>query len=139
MRLPRLRFSVRALLAFVALAALSLGAERLWMWSSHYRRQAALCAFFELQNLWYAAQSAEDPYAYGTAEETREEVRAQLAEAQRYGALKDIYRRLARRPWESLPRETPVSVNPWDLRPLSAQEIEEMVESMEEARRAGQK
>jgi hypothetical protein len=38
-----------------------------------------------------------------------------------------IYRRIARHPWEPLPPDTPDSVNAWDLLPLSASEIAEMV------------
>jgi hypothetical protein len=124
-RLGRLRISLRTLLALVALACLFLGAERLWRRSEHYRKQAALCAFFELQSRGYAAQIAAVPDM--TNEDRNDSVQGNLVEAERYAGLKTVYRRIAQRPWESLPSDTPDSVNPWDLWSLSAAEIEAMV------------
>jgi hypothetical protein len=139
MRLPRVRFSLWTLLAFVALAASSLGAERLWQRSRHYRKQAALCAYFELQCRWHAETATDKENWIGlNAEEKQEQARGNLIESHRYGALKDVYQRIARHPWESLPPDTPASVNGWDLGSLPAQEIEEMVRDWEEERRAGQ-
>ena len=62
-----------------------------------------------------------------TIDERTETVRGNLMEARESGRLKNVYRRLARRPRESLPPDTPDSMNPWDLGSLSASEIEEMV------------
>jgi hypothetical protein len=124
-RLVRLRISLQMLLAFVALACVLLGAERLWQRSEHYRKQAALCAFFELKSRGYAAQMAEVPYM--TIEDRNDSVQGNLIEAKRYAALKNVYYRIARRPWESLPADTPDAVNPWDLWSLSTSDIEAMV------------
>ena len=48
-------------------------------------------------------------------------------EAHESGRPKNVYRRLARHPWESLPPETPDFVNPGDVGSLTASEIEELV------------
>jgi hypothetical protein len=124
-RLPGVRFSLRTLLTLVALAGITLGVERLWRRSEHYRRQAALCAYFESKSQGYAADA--ETWNDMTIDERRETVRGNLMEARESGRLKNIYRRLARQPWESLPPDTPHSVNPWDLGSLSASEIEDMV------------
>jgi hypothetical protein len=121
------------LLALVALVGSLLGAERLWRRSEHYRKQAALCAYFELQCQHYAVTDADEEQWEGlTIEEKRENARLNLIKSHRYGNLKDIYRGVARHPWESLPPDTPVSVNAWDLGLLSASEIEEMVRDWKE-------
>ena len=125
MRLPRVRFSLRTLLALVALAGIALGVERLWRRSEHFRKQAALCAYFELKSQGYAKDA--EKWEGMTIDERTETVRGNLKEARESGRLKNDYRRLARRPWESLPPDTPDSVNPWDLGSLSASEIEAMV------------
>jgi hypothetical protein len=128
-RLPRVRFSLRSLLALVALAGSLLGSERLWRRSEHYRKQAALCAYFELQCRYYANADYGDGLPI---DEKREIASGNLLESYRYGNLKNVYSRIARRPWESLPPDTPISVNAWDLGSLSASEIEEMVRSEKE-------
>ncbi|AGA27922.1 hypothetical protein Sinac_3676 [Singulisphaera acidiphila DSM 18658] len=134
MRLLRKRFSLRSLLILVAVAGILLGGERLWRRSKHYRKQAALCAYFELQCRHYAATDMEeDNWAGLTLDEKRENARLNLISARRFGILKNIYQRAARHPWESLPPDTPVSVNGWDLGSLSASEIEEMVRDWKEA------
>ncbi len=128
MRLPPVRISLRWLLVFVAVVGSLLGAERLWRRSAHFRKQAALCAYFELQCRWYAATDTNEESWEGlTIEEKRENARLNLIESRRYGTLKEVYHRVARNPWESLPPDTPASVNGWDLGALPASEIEEMV------------
>lgn len=134
MRLIGERFSLRSLLILVAVAGILLGGERLWRRSEHYRKQAALCAYFELQCLHYAATDMEEGNWAGlTLDEKRENARLNPISARRFGILKNIYQRAARHPWESLPPDTPVSVNGWDLGSLSASEIEEMVRDWKEA------
>ena len=125
MRLPRVRISLRTVLVVVALASLVLGAERLWRRSEHFRKQAALCAFFELKSRSYAATMAAEPDM--TIDERTESVQGNLVEADRFAGLKALYQRIARHPWEMLPLDTPDSVNPWDLWSLSAAEIEDVV------------
>jgi hypothetical protein len=140
LRLPRVRFSVRTLLAFVAVAASLLGAERLWECSMHFSKQAALCAFFELQLRCYLETNYDDDDLMGsTAEEKRETARKTLDEAHRYAFLKGVYQRIARQPWKSLPPETPASVNPWDLEFLTTEEIEMLTRNVEESRRTGRR
>ncbi|MDR3633591.1 MAG: hypothetical protein P4L84_07125 [Isosphaeraceae bacterium] len=121
MRWPR--FRVRTMMVAVALVGLVIAGERFWRRSQFYRKQAALCAFFECQHLWYANPEnvliiPGDDY---------DDRQAQIDEASKYRVLKEQYRRISRRPWEALPPGTPVAVNPWDLSRLSASEIEEMV------------
>jgi hypothetical protein len=126
MRLPRVR--VRTLMIAVAVTASVLAAERFWRRSQFYRKQAALFAYFERQHLWYA--NSED---IGVLSDEHYDARqGNLDEASKYRALKERYRRISRRPWMSLPPETPSSVNPWDLRRLSASEIEEMVDRVDD-------
>jgi hypothetical protein len=122
------RFTVRRMLVAVALLASLLAGERLWQRSVFYRKQAAVCAFFEMQLHHYAAQYEKEPWD-GPIEELRESIRMNRSDAQRFGNLKEIYARVARRPWESLPAGTPESVNPLDLWPLTASELEEMVKA----------
>jgi hypothetical protein len=62
-----------------------------------------------------------------TLDEKREVINGNPVDAERYATLKNIYGRIAWLPWESLPPDTPNSINPEDLRSLSASEIEEMV------------
>jgi hypothetical protein len=124
-RLPHARCSLRSLLALMALLGSLLGAERLWRRSEHFRKQAALCAYFELESQDYAKDA--EKWGDMTIDERKETVRENLAEAHISGHLKNVYRRIARHPWELLPPDTPNSVNPWDLGSLSASEIEEMV------------
>jgi hypothetical protein len=130
-RVPRARCSLRSLLALVALAGMLLGAERLWRRAEFYRKQSALCAIFELQFQGYAADAA--AWEDMTIDERGETVRENLREARVSGHLKRVYGRIARRPWEPLPPDTPSSVNPWDLGSLSASEIEEMVDALRRA------
>lgn len=129
MRWPRVRFPLWWLMVLVAVVGSLLGAERSWRRSEHYRKQAALCAYFELQLQSYAASETNDPsWSEGfTIEERRENARLDLLESRRYGVLKNTYHGVARHPWQSLPPGTPDSVNGWDLGSLSASEIEEMV------------
>ncbi len=122
MRLTRVRFSLRTLVAF---AGIALGVERLWRRSEHFRTQAALCAYFELKSQEYAKDA--ETWEGMTIDERREAVRGKLMAAHESGRRKQVYRRLARRPWESLPPDTPDFVNPWGLESLSASEIEAMV------------
>lgn len=107
----------------IAVTASLLGAYLLWQRAEFYRKQAALCAFFEHQSLFYAAELENDPDS--SPEERQEAVRGNLLEASHSGILKVIYGRVASHPWESLPPGTPDSVNPYDLKDLSASEIEE--------------
>lgn len=133
MRRPLVRFPLWWLLALVAVVGVLLGAERLWRRSEHYRKQAALCAYFELQCQWYAATDTDEESWQGlTIEEKRENAWLNLIESRRYGNLKKIYQRIARHPWESLPLDTPASVNGWDLESLSASKIEEMIRDWKE-------
>jgi hypothetical protein len=69
-----------------------------------------------------------------TIDERKEAIKENLAETRVSGLLTNIYRRIARHPWELLPPDTPNSVNPWDLGSLSASEIEEMVAAWLEAK-----
>jgi hypothetical protein len=116
-------------MGLVAVMASLLGAERLWQRSQFYRKQAALCAFFEMQTLSYAADYERDRSSDSTIEEKRASAALNLVEARRIARLKEIYRRVAKRPWELLPPDTPESVNPLDLFPLTASELEEMVKA----------
>jgi hypothetical protein len=109
----------------MALLGLLLGAERLWRRSEHYRKQAALCAYFEMQSQDYAADA--ETWEDMTVDERKEAVKGNLEEARVAENLKNVYRRIARHPWEVLPPGIPSSVNPWDLGSLSALEIEEMI------------
>lgn len=119
---------MRSLLILVAVAGLLLGGESLWRRAAHYRKQAALCGYFELQCRRYAATATNEERWEGlTMEEKRENARLNLIESRRYGTLKEVYNRVARNPWESLPPDTPASVNGWDLGALPASEIEGMV------------
>lgn len=128
MRLPRLRPTVRMMMAVVALTGLALGVWRLGERSAFYRKQAALCAYFERQCQWYAKDWLADRDKDLPLEARQESARLSRAEAERYARLRTIYARIARRPWESLPANAPPSVNPWDLGRLSAAEIEQMVQ-----------
>lgn len=128
MRLRLMQFTVKRVMGFVAIVGLLLAGEHLQSRSTFYRKQAALCAYFELQCRWYAATDTdEDSWKGLTIEEKRENARLNLIESQRFGALKNAYRRVARNPWEPLPPNAPTSVNGWDLGALPASEIEEMV------------
>ena len=127
MRLPRVRFTVRQLMVAIAALASLLGGLRLWQRAEFYRRQAALCALFEEQGTWYANELGNHPDF--TNEERQENKRGNLLDASHYGGLKVIYARVASHPWEFLPPETPVSVNPWDFDSLSTSEIEEEVKA----------
>ena len=125
---------MRSLLALVAVVGALLGAERLLRRSGHYRRQASLCAVFELQHQDYADTAMDEGQWEGLSiEEKKEVARLSLIESRRYGSLKNIYRRVVWRPWESLPPGTPASVNAWDLWSLSAPEIEGMVSGWKKA------
>jgi hypothetical protein len=42
---------LRFLLALLALVGFLVGAERLWRRSEHFRKQPALCAFFEMKEI----------------------------------------------------------------------------------------
>ena len=128
MRLPLTRFTVLRLMLAIAVIASLLGAERLWQRSACYKKQAALCAFFELQMLYYSAQIENDS-SWDSIDDKSECVMLNRVEANHYGNLKVIYRRVAMYPWESLPLDVPDSVNPWDLGSLSASEIEDMVKA----------
>ena len=75
MRLPRVRFTVRRMMVVVALGGSLLGAERLWRRAEFYRKQAALCAYFEMQLRHHAASDTEEDQWEGlTAEEKAENV-----------------------------------------------------------------
>jgi hypothetical protein len=127
-RMPRIRFSMRSLLILVAVAGLLLGGESMRRRAAHYRKQAALYAYFELQCRGYAATDTdEENWVTLTIEEKREQGRQNLIEARRFGRPKKAYQWIAQRPWESLPPGSPVSVNGWDLGSLPAATIEEMV------------
>jgi hypothetical protein len=54
-RIPRLRLSLRLLLVLFALVGFLLGAEQLRRRSEQFRKQRALCAFFEMKSRDYAA------------------------------------------------------------------------------------
>src|SRR5450631_3770427 len=103
MRLPRPRFSLRSSLVLVALIGSLLGVDRLWRRSDYYRKQAAFCAFLELQNAGYHAYATDKDHLKETARRT-------LIDMQRYRSLKNIYHGLVWRPWESLPPDTPYAV-----------------------------
>ena len=111
----------------IAVLASFFGGLQLWQRAEFYRRQVALCAFFEEQSTWRANDLRNDPDL--TIEERQDDERGNLLEARRFAALKMIYARVASHPWELLPPETPGSVNPWDLRDLSTSEIEEEVKA----------
>jgi len=124
----RARWSLRSMLALVAFAGLLIGADRLWRRAEHYRRQAALCAYFELQSQMYASDAEKwDETTEEEKEEKRATIAANLAEARESARLKKIYGRIARHPWEVLPFDTPTSVNAWDLGSVLTSDLEEMV------------
>src|SRR5262245_35310793 len=93
MRRPRVRFTVSMTMLVIAMIGSILGIERLWKRAEFYRKQAALCAFFEHQYLSYAA--AFDHDRESSTEEREENVRGNLAEAHHYGVLKAVYRHVA--------------------------------------------
>ena len=133
MRMPHVRVSMRCLLILIAVVGIVLGAERLWRGSEHFRKQAALCAFFGLQQKFYATSlTNEVEDEHWTIEEKRDIIQEMMNESDRYGKLKAIYHRIARQPWRLLPPDTPPSINPWDLGRLSASEIEEEVRDRQE-------
>src|SRR4051812_2539922 len=104
-------------------SAASVGAGWLWKRSQFYRKQAALCAYFEQQHTRYVSHVPEE----WSPEEKLEYARLNNQEILHFASLKEHYRRVARRPWEALPSDAPVSVNAWDLGELSASELEQMV------------
>jgi hypothetical protein len=118
-------------MALVVIVCLLLAGERLWRRAKHYRRQAALCAYFELQTRWYAEELGEVDESIGDTEDEND--RPNLVESRRYGALKVTYGRVARQPWLPLPTGMPTSVNAWDLKRLSAFEVEVMVQAWRES------
>jgi hypothetical protein len=83
-----------------------------------------------MNSRYYASQA--ETWEDLTLEERRDTVAGNLADANRHERLKNIYRRILWHPWESLPPDTPDSVDPWDLGSLSASEIEEMVRADKE-------
>jgi hypothetical protein len=132
MQFRRLRFSVKGMMSVVAFAGLLMGGERMWRRSDFYRKQAALCAYFELQMRWYSTHETEEFVTGRTIEELREDAENDRRMAKTYSLLKVSFGRVARRPWESLPPDTPNSVNPWDLGRLTASEIEQMVKEFDD-------
>jgi hypothetical protein len=137
MRLPRVRFTVSRLMVAIAVLASLFGGLQLRQRAEFYRRQAAICALFEEQSTWYANELGNHPDL--TIEERQEDERGNLLEARHFAALKVIYARVASHPWESLPSETPGSVNPWDFGDLSTSEIEEEVKARLDEKAAGER
>jgi hypothetical protein len=125
MRHYPVRCTLRSLLAFVAVAGLLFAADRLWRRAEHYRRQAALCAYFELASQKYADDA--ETWDDATVDEKKADVAGNLAEARESGRHRRIYVRIAQHPWEVLPADTPSSVNPWDLESASTSYLEETV------------
>jgi hypothetical protein len=114
----------------VAVLASLIGTERLWRRSQFYRKQAALCALFERQHRQYATDDSykdDKDFYTESPDEPFDNYKVNMEEAARYKALKERYQRVYRHPWEVLPRDTPVSINPYDLQFRTASEIEYLV------------
>jgi hypothetical protein len=102
MRVPRVRFTVRTLMALVAVAAIVFGGALLWHTASSYREKA----------LYHANLQSSMIMAFGDLDSVDEAELARVSEAWRtcHSALRRKYERAASRPWEYVPPDPPEPV-----------------------------
>lgn len=104
MRLPHPRFTVRRMMAVVALVAIGLGTTDLWQRWRTYRHLAWVYEYRETKRLWGIESATEAMRRSPANKEVFTDLIAEDRQAVEYLArLKTKYRRAGSRPWIAVP------------------------------------